>query len=80
MILVAGSGGGSPFFPLAAALHEPEPEDRLVAVVETLCTLARELLVAPEFRQPFLPLNAVNADEDVVVVEILLIDGAYERR
>jgi hypothetical protein len=73
--MLEGRGGG--FLPFPAALHEPDdPEDILVAAVETLRTLALLLLA----RHLFLPLNAVKADDEVVVVEILAMDGAYERR
>jgi hypothetical protein len=55
-------------------LHEPE--DILVAAVDTLRTLALLLLE----RHPFFPLNAVNPDDEVVAVETLAIEGAYDRR
>lgn len=74
-LMLEGRGGG--FLPFPAALHEPDdPEDMLVAAVETLRTLALLLLA----RHLFLPLKAVKADDEVVVVEMLAMDGAYERR
>ncbi len=64
-LMLDGSGGRLP-----VDLHEPD--DTLVAAVDTLRTLAPLLLA----RDLFLPLKAVNPDDDVVVVETLAIDGA----
>jgi hypothetical protein len=80
-MLVAGNGGGDAFFPLAPTLQLPLSLDRLVATVDTLCKLGlyRELfeLFAVHL---FFPLKAVNADEEVVAVDTLAIEGAYDRR
>jgi len=78
---VAGSGGGGAFFPFAPALQLPLPLERLVAAVETLRTLAllalyRELFELLAVHLFLLLLNAVNAEEDVVVVSTLAIEGA----
>jgi hypothetical protein len=71
-MLVAGNGGGGAFFPLLLQL--PLPLDRLVATVDTLYTL--ELLAL--YRELFLLFQGVNAEDEVVAVETLAIDGAYD--
>lgn len=78
--MFAGNGGGG-FFPPAPTLQLPLPLDTLVALVETLRTLALLALYRDEFELPvhrFFPLNAVNAEEAVVDVETLEIEGAYD--
>lgn len=73
---MAGSGGGGPFFPVVD-LHEPEPEETLVAFVETLRTLAAlPLYLELVLDLLYLPLNAVKPDELVVVVDTLAMEGA----
>jgi hypothetical protein len=76
-LTLVGNGGGGPFFPFATR-HDPEPDETLVAFVETLRTLAAlplylELVVLILL---FLPLKAVNPDELVVAVDTLAIEGA----
>lgn len=75
-----GNGGGA-FFSPAPTLQLPLPLDTLVALVEMLRTLALLALYLDEFElavHRFFPLNAVNAEEAVVDVETLEIEGAYD--
>lgn len=75
-LTLAGSGGGGPFFPLATL---PDPDETLVAFVETLRTLAAlplYLELALVLVLLYLPLKAVNPDELVVAVETLAMEGA----
>jgi len=72
-MLVAGNGGGGAFFPLAPTLQLSLSLDRLVAAVDTLRMLALLTL----YREPcFFPLKAVNAEDEVVVVDTLAMEGA----
>jgi hypothetical protein len=65
-LILLGKGGEASFRQLV------ELEDMLVAAVDTLRTLALLLL----YLDLFLPLNAVKAEDEVVVVDTLATEGA----
>lgn len=74
LMFVGGIGGTASFLQL------PLPLDMLVAAVLTLRTLAALPLYLELARALSFPLNAVNPLDEVVAVETLAIEGAYDRR